>query len=195
MLILASASPTRKRLLQDIGVSFDTVPSFVDENLIKENFGDLPTKDLALKLAQAKARHVSEKHPEAYVLGCDLIVDCKGKRFDKACSLEKAREQLQELRGKEHQIYSALSLFHQNQECWNDISIPKLTMWEYPDHFIEKYLTSEMPEILNFAGSYHIAGKGAHLFSEVQGDVFAIQGLQIFSLLNFLRDKTPLTIF
>lgn len=189
MLVLASNSQTRKRLLQDIGLPFQVVPSLVDEDALKDELSQSPIPELALKLGQAKAAAVSATHPSSYVLGCDLIVSCEGRRFDKARSFDDAREQLQALRGKEHEIHSGISLFHQEQECWNHLSTSYLKMWHFSDEFLDCYLNAVMPDILNYAGSYHVAGKGAHLFEEIRGDVFAIQGLQIFPLLGFLREN------
>jgi len=107
-IVLASESRTRRRLLEDAGVPHIVEPSRVDEDEIKLSLRAEGASGIVLAeaLAEAKARYVSRKHPEAMVLGADQILECEGKTFDKPLDREDALRQLQSLRGKRHDLIS-----------------------------------------------------------------------------------------
>src|SRR5437773_10999450 len=105
-LILASSSPTRRRLLADAGLEVRVEPARVDEGAIKCRFRAAggSAADCALALAEAKALQVAASHHHALVIGADQILMCEGEWFDKPLGLVDARVQLLALRGRTHEL-------------------------------------------------------------------------------------------
>ena len=110
-LILASESQTRARMLRDAGVAIETAPARIDEEAVKAAMKaeGAPALDVADTLAEMKALRISHRRPEAMVLGADQVLVCEGRLFDKPDSRETAAEQLRDLRGKSHDLISAVS--------------------------------------------------------------------------------------
>jgi septum formation protein len=107
-IVLASASMTRRMLLEGAGVPHIVEPSRVDEDEIKISLRAERASgtDIAEVLAEAKAMYVSRKHPEKMVLGADQVLECDGETFDKPVDRDDALSQLQTLRGKRHSLIS-----------------------------------------------------------------------------------------
>ena len=105
-LILASASPSRRKLLTDAGLVFEVEPSGVDEDEIKRSLlGERATPQaVAETLAELKAKRVSARHPQAMVIGADSTLACDGRQFDKPPTLAAARQQLVALGGRTHEL-------------------------------------------------------------------------------------------
>ncbi|HEY8610550.1 MAG TPA: Maf family protein, partial [Roseomonas sp.] len=112
-IVLASASAARKAVLEAAGLRFEALAAAVDEAAIKESARaeGFPAADAALMLAEAKARRVAARRPEALVIGCDQILVLEDRWFDKPESIAAAREHLEELRGKTHHLVTAVL-------CW-----------------------------------------------------------------------------
>src|SRR6516165_4310498 len=135
-LILASASPTRRRLLAAAGVEFQHEPAWLDERVIKKNFQSRGRSaiDCALALAEAKAAEVAVRRADALVIGADQILHCEGRWFDKPASLEDARNQLQSLRGSTHELVTAVCAVEEGIRVWSvsvfcAIMVPLLFDW------------------------------------------------------------------
>jgi nucleoside triphosphate pyrophosphatase len=193
-LILASSSPTRRRLLAEAGLEFIVEPARIDETTLKARFtSDVRSaSDCALALADAKARQVAAGHRGGLVIGADQILVCGDTRFDKPASLAEARNQLRALRGRIHQLVTAACVV-QDQGCiWQAGTSAKLTMREFSDAFLDTYLASEGTGILGSVGAYRLEGRGIQLFAQVEGDYFAILGLPLLELLSFLRERGAL---
>jgi septum formation protein len=109
-LVLASASAARRALLEGAGLRFETQAASVDEAAIKESAQAeaIPPADAALMLADAKAERVARRDPGALVIGCDQLLVCEGAWFDKPVDLAAARAQLLALRGKTHDLVTAV---------------------------------------------------------------------------------------
>ncbi|HEY9216952.1 MAG TPA: Maf family protein [Phenylobacterium sp.] len=192
-LTLASKSSARAAVLSGAGAPFQTAGSGVEEDVIKRQLlaeGANP-KEIAEALAEAKALAVSERAP-GLVLGADQTLDLSGTLYDKVETLEAARERLQELRGKPHQLHSAIAVAEAGQIVWRETVSATLTMRDFSDDFLERYLTEEGEAALGSVGCYRLEGPGAQLFAKVQGDYFAILGLPLFGLLEFLRRREVL---
>ena len=99
-LILASKSPARIKMLQDIGLTFEAVPAEIDERTIEKSLVGETSEKIATVLAQEKARAISRLHPDAYVLGSDQVLDFQGKRLHKAKTPDEAKEKLLHLAGQ-----------------------------------------------------------------------------------------------
>jgi septum formation protein len=194
-LILASASPTRCRLLADAGVEFQQEPASLDEEVIKQDFRrqGRSAMDCALALAEAKARAVAVRRPDALVVGADQILHCQGRWFDKPASLEDARTQLQMLRGITHELVTAVCAVADGRRVWSAANSARLTMRQFSDEFLDAYLDGEGVAVLGSVGAYHVEGRGVQLFSRIEGDYFSILGIPVIDLMSFLRDYKVLS--
>jgi septum formation protein len=189
-LILASASPTRCRLLAAAGVEFRHEPASLDEEVIKQDFrrrGRSAT-DCALALAESKAMAVAGLRPDALVIGADQILRCQGRWFDKPTRLEDARNQLQLLRGVAHELVTAVCAVTDGSRVWSAANSARLTMRQFSDQFLDAYLDAEGQAVLGSVGAYHMEGRGIQLFSRIEGDYFSILGIPLVDLVCFLRD-------
>lgn len=188
-LILASASTTRARLLNEAGVEFAAEPADIDEGAIKaaQRWAGVTAATCAAALAAAKAEAVAYRHPEAWVIGADQILALDGEWFDKPTDLAMARHQLATLRGRTHVLATAVCVRQGTTTVWQGVSEPRLTMRDFSDGFVGAYLAAEGEAILSSVGAYRIEGRGAQLFAAIEGDHFAIQGLPLIELLECLR--------
>lgn len=193
-LTLASKSAARSALLAGAGVRFDTTGSDVDEDALKQVMlteGAGP-REIAEALAAAKAEAVSRTRP-GLVIGADQTLDLDGQLYDKVATLAAARERLQRLRGKPHQLHSAVVVAEDGQVVWRETASATLTVRDFTDAFLEAYLDEEGEAALGSVGCYRLEGPGAQLFSRIQGDYFAILGLPLMGLLELLRERGMLT--
>ncbi|HLF58673.1 MAG TPA: Maf family protein [Alphaproteobacteria bacterium] len=186
---LASRSRTRAKLLTNAGIVFTAEPAAVDEAEVKSAMWaeGANTEAAAAALAVLKARKVSNRHPQALVIGSDQILDCDGVWFDKPTDMENARAQLQNLRGRTHRLVSDTCVFLQGARLWSHGSIAELVMRDFSDGFLDDYLKAMGPGVLDVVGGYEIEGLGAQLFTKISGDFFSILGLPLLPLLDFLR--------
>lgn len=191
MLILASASETRAKMLRDVGLDIEAVPSGVDEDNIKDRFrkAGRSAGDLADALAEAKAMAINRS---GLILGADQILSFNSKTFDKARDLDEARAQLKRLRGKRHELLSAAVIVENGSVIWRHTGRARLTMRNFSDVFLEDYLRNEGAAVLTNVGGYRIEACGAQLFSGISGDYFSILGLPLLDVLGFLRERKAL---
>lgn len=190
ILTLASKSAIRATLLRNAGLEISTHPVRVDEEALRESLqaeGAL-AHDIADALAESKALRAASKL-QGLVLGCDQLLECDGVLFSKPDTPETASEQLRSLRCKTHRLHTAAVLYKDGEPIWRHVSTPRLTMRYFSDAFLDDYVTSNWDDIQHCVGCYQIEAIGARLFSQIQGDTFAIQGLPLLELLNFLADR------
>lgn len=189
MVVLASASAARRALLAAAGLRFEALPAAVDEAALKESARaeGLPAGEAALLLADAKARRIAQRHPEALVIGADQILVCEGRWFDKPEGLAGARQHLRALRGRAHVLETAVVCWRHGARVWQHLAAPRLVMREFSDAFLEAYLAAEGELVTASVGAYRLEGPGVQLFAAVEGDHAAILGLPLLPLLAFLR--------
>ena len=188
-LVLASTSAARLRLLTDAGIAAERDPADLDEAKIKDacrQTGKTAT-DCALLLADAKARAVAVRHPDRLVLGADQMLECDGQWFDKPADRADARAQLRALSGRTHELITAATIVRNGQMLWPAVERPRLTLRHLSDGFLDGYLAAMGDRVLATVGGYELEGLGAQLMAKVDGDYFAILGLPLLSLLEFLR--------
>jgi len=130
MLILASASVSRRQMLQNAGLDFTIETSGVDEDEVKLSLAaeKATPRDIAETLAELKAVRVSTRHSEAMVIGADSTLACKGRLFDKPPTMEAARKQLQELAGQTHELHSSVVVARGGVRLWHCNEHARLTM-------------------------------------------------------------------
>lgn len=189
MIVLASKSAARTAILSGAGVPFETAVAGVDEGAVKTGLlaeGHGP-RQVADALAELKAIRVSRRRPGDLVIGADQTLDLAGELFDKAETMAEARERLQLLRGKTHKLHSAVVVARDGQAIWRDVPSARLTMRDYSDAFIDRYLASRGEDILGSVGCYQLENEGVQLFARIDGDYFTILGLPLMGLLDFLR--------
>ncbi len=187
--VLASGSSIRAKLLRDAGVRFSTKVSKIDEASI---IASLKTekakpKDVVDLLAEYKAQRVALKYSDAIVIGCDQILVCDKEIYEKAQTLDAARSTLQSLRGKAHQLMSAVVIFEQGKPVWRHMGRAQLVMRDFSDLYLENYIEQNRDTILSSVGCYRLEEEGVQLFSHIQGDYFTILGIPLLEVLGFLR--------
>ena len=188
MILLASASGTRLRLLEEAGLKAEARASGIDEDTLKQEFSGRDPRALALGLARAKARALSREEPDRLVIGADQLLDCEGRRFDKPATRTAAGEQLRALKGRTHRLISAVCLMRGERLLWEHAEEARLAMRDFSDAFLVAYLEREGEAALASVGAYRIEGLGAQLFDRIEGDHFTIQGLPLLALLEALRN-------
>lgn len=190
-LILASTSPTRRRVLENAGLDFEIAAPGVDEEEIKLSLkaSGASGAQIAETLAELKANRISSKAEGALVIGADQILSCNGVLFDKPPDMDHARAQLQALRGKPHELLTAVCVAKNGGRVWHHNAVARLTMRQFSDAFLDEYLARAGEDVLGSVGVYRLEGLGSHLFSRIDGDFFTILGLPLLPLLGFLREN------
>lgn len=189
--ILASSSTARKSLLQNAGVEFEVLAARVDEEAIRDALvfdGASPT-DLADALAEMKARKISEKRPDDLVIGCDQVIDFEGRIISKSGTPDHLKQQLKEMRGKRHDLLSAVVIYEGGKPVWRHVGKARLTMRDLSDSYLEDYLDRNWQDVRHAAGGYMLEGEGVRLFSNVSGDYFTVLGLPLIEVLSFLSQR------
>ncbi len=194
-LILASGSTIRANLLRQAGLDFDVVKPRVDEEMLRDTLlaeGTSP-RDIADALAEMKALRVSEKHPEALVIGCDQILDLKGHILSKPATRADAEVQLLQLRGEKHSLLSAIVIADAGKPIWRHIGQVRLFTRDFSDDWLQGYLDRNWPDIADSVGGYKLEKEGVRLFSRIDGDYFTVLGLPLLDLLSYLALRGEIT--
>jgi len=184
-LILASTSPFRRELLGRLGLPFDVANPQTDESPLP---GETP-EEIALRLSEAKARAVSEMHPDALIIGSDQVATVDGEIYGKPGTHERAVTQLQALSGKTVNFFTGLCLLNTRTGEIQIRGVPTLvTFRQLSDQEIENYLRRE--PAYNCAGAAKSESLGIALLSSMRGDdPNALVGLPLIALCDMLRNQ------
>jgi len=190
-IVLASGSSIRKTLLANAGVPFTARPARIDEAAIKAALlaEEATPRDIADALAEFKARKIAEKMPDALVIGTDQVLEFRGSVLSKPENRQEATHQLRMLRGKQHQLLSAVVLYEDTAPVWRTVGTVRLLMRDFSDAYLEAYLDRTWPGIADSVGGYKLEEEGVRLFSRIEGDYFTVLGLPLLDLLGVLTRK------
>ena len=189
-LVLASTSKSRAALLRSAGLDFTVSPVAVDEeNLraagLKEG---VSTIDMATTLAETKASRVSMTHADALVIGGDQILECEGKWLSKPKDRAMAKEHLEFLSGRKHQLVTAGVVYKGGARIWHYCSRPEIEIRKVDATTIDQYLDAIGDTAFETPGVYQIENLGAQILSKIDGCPYAVLGLPLLELLAFLRE-------
>ncbi|MBQ1771666.1 MAG: septum formation inhibitor Maf [Clostridia bacterium] len=184
-IILASASPNRKELLERIGLPFSVVISHVVENVSSS----LPTGEYVTELARQKAESVAADYPDACVIGADTVVDLDGTILGKPHTPENAKAYLSAMQGREHLVYTGVAVTVHGKTIV-DVEKTSVTFAPMSGEEIEWYVATGDP--LEKAGAYGIQGPAGLFVSAIRGDYFNVVGLPIHLLYRMLQKSDVL---
>lgn len=184
-LVLASTSPWRAALLQQLSLPFSVASPSVDESPWQD--GSLTPEQMVQALAREKALAVARQLAEGWVIGSDQAVSLDGQLFTKPQTAQEAVAQLLRLQGRTHTLHcgvcivdAATGVRHEGVECHS------LTLHPWERATLEAYVEKDRP--LGCAGGYRLEGLGVALFSDVQGrDSTSIVGLPLMLVAELLR--------
>lgn len=169
--VLASASPRRRELLQLLVEAFDVRPSAIDETL-----DGTPLVDAITNLARQKARAVAASEPDAIVLGADTVVVLDGDVFGKPADMTDARHMLHRLRGRWHEVITGIAIAAPGRDV-SAVEVSRVLMDDVDDAVIDDYVATGEP--LDKAGAYAIQGAGGRLIRGLVGSYTNVIGLPL----------------
>jgi septum formation protein len=180
-LILASTSSARRALMDGLGLPYVAEAPGVDEDVSPT----LSAREAVQELAARKARAVQARHPEAWVLGADQLVEVEGAILAKPPDVAAARQQLGQLLGRTHDICTGVCLVGPGGHLAQSLEVSRLTFYPATPEELERYLG--LGEWQGCAGSYRIEGAGQALLSHLDGDRTNVQGLPMLTVVRMLR--------
>ncbi len=185
ILVLGSTSPYRRELLSRLQIPFETAAPDCDETPLAGE----SAADTASRLARVKAESLIAQFPDALIIGSDQVALLHGKQLGKPGNFERAKAQLQSMRGQTMVFHTALALVNSRTGNVQETVVPyRVTMRDYTDEQIENYLRKEEP--YNCAGSAKTEGLGISLIADMSGsDPNALIGLPLIALIDMLNNE------
>lgn len=185
-IVLASASPRRAALLQQIGLPFRVEPSALDENGASPGDPGESPETRACRLARAKAEEVAACLGRGLIIGADTIVICDGIIFGKPRDAADARETLLRLAGRTHQVVTGVAVVEaETGRAEVAAAVTAVRMRAFDPVEAAAYVATGEP--LDKAGAYAIQGRGALLVEQIEGDYFNVVGLPLTTLAELLQ--------
>lgn len=180
-IILASASPRRKELMELAGYDFEVICADIVE-VVPEK---ATPQEAVMSLALQKAQAVAAEHKEAVVIGSDTVVALDGKILGKPHSEQEACEMLRSLSGRTHKVFTGVAIVC-GGKVKNFFDETDVEFYSLGDDEIKKYVATGEPT--DKAGAYGIQGKGSVLVKRINGDFFSVMGLPIAKLYREMSD-------
>lgn len=187
MLILASASPRRQELLRNAGLEFTVQPA----NIPEVPLADESPRGFAERMAREKARSVSDRNPDAFVLGADTVVFVNGEILGKPNDEKDAARMLRLLSGKTHTVITGVCLIRKSQKGsaqFEDVrsETTQVVMGTLSTEDIASYVASREP--MDKAGAYAIQGIASRWIVRIEGDYFNVVGLPVALVWRMLKE-------
>jgi len=180
-LILASASPRRVQLLEQVGITpDDIIPADIDETPLK---AELP-RDLAQRLAIGKAQAIAAQHKDAFILAADTVVGCGRRILDKAEDETYARKCLEQLSGRRHHVYGGIALITPDGQTVKRLVDTVVQFKRLTENDIESYIKSK--EWDGKAGGYAIQGLAESYIKFIRGSYSNVVGLSLYDTIQIL---------
>lgn len=182
-IILASASPRRTEILNQLGLDFQVIPSEVSEVIPEKSTAP---QELVTKLALHKAADVARKLEQGLIIGADTLVVLGGTIFGKPSGPEEAVKMISILNGKIHSVYTGIAMVQvpsgQTEVGYSETKVKFRTLSKEE---IQSYVATGEP--LDKAGAYGIQGKGGVLVEGIEGCYFNVMGLPLSKLAEMLQ--------
>ncbi|WP_226036534.1 Maf family protein [Aquibacillus saliphilus] len=179
-LVLASGSPRRKQLLEQVGIPFIVDVAGIDESQVVES----NPKQLVEKLAKIKGEAIPVKEGQV-ILSADTVVSYNDDILTKPSNKEEALRMLSSLSGKKHWVYSGVMIRSIDKECLFSLGT-SVRFWDIPEPELKSYINSG--DWKDKAGGYGIQSSGAFLVKEICGDYYNVMGLPISTVVKQLRE-------
>lgn len=187
-IVLASASPRRKELLLQIGICPEIIPSRVEEVLTSEN-----PEEVVKELSAQKAEDVAFGcEPGTIIIGADTVVSAEGRILGKPATVEEAKEMIELIQGKVHQVYIGVTIICRKDRESQETD-QKITFAEKTDVWVEEMSLEEIcsyaacGEPMDKAGAYGIQGKFGAFIKGIHGDYHNVVGLPIGRIYRELK--------
>ena len=188
--ILASASPRRKEVLQNTKLNFDIQKSDIEEVILENE----SPEDMVVRLAYEKAFDVAKRNTDRLVIGADTIVALDNEVLGKPKDQNEAYQMIKRLSNKTHKVITGISLINlKENKIIKDYVVSFVTFKDLSEDSIKDYINTN--ESLDKAGAYGIQGYGALLVKNIQGDYFNIVGLPISRLSDLLKNHFDINLF
>lgn len=189
-IVLASGSPRRKEILENMNLKFDIIKSEIEETTIENE----SPKDLVKRLSYEKAYDIASKNLDSIVIGADTVVVLDNNVLGKPKDEDEAFNMLKQMSGKEHDVITGVSILCldlKKEIC--DYCVSKVKFKDLSDEEIYSYIKTG--ECMDKAGAYGIQGLGGLLVEYIKGDYFNIVGFPISSATEILKNDFNIDIF
>ncbi len=185
LFVLASKSPRRKELLQNIGIKAEIMPSNVDESVAEGLAPETMVEELSMLKATDVARSLDRN---TVVIGADTCVCVDGEIFGKPENSEDARRMLRALSGRSHEVYTGYCIVN----CKDGVAVSKCEKTKVffrtlSEEEISSYIATNEP--MDKAGAYGIQGKGSKFIERIEGDYFNVVGLPVCALTRLMHEE------
>lgn len=197
-LILASSSPRRREIFDNLGFEYEIITTNAEENA---DIRDMTPEQTVRELAIAKGRAIAEKisgcaGEDCVIVSADTVVAASGKILEKPKNREEAREMLTSLSGKKHSVLTGLCVLEISSRCNKERTVVEKTdvyFKKLSEEMTEAYL--DTGEYADKAGAYGIQGIGAMLVEKIKGDYFNVVGFPINSFYELLKQEFSYDMF
>lgn len=189
-IILASASPRRKEILENTNLKFHIIKSDIEERILKEE----SPEQVAMRLSFEKCMNIASNHESSLVIGADTIVVLDDMILGKPKDKDEAYFMLKKLSNRVHQVITGISLINlEGNKKIIDYVVSNVKFKDLSEEDIKDYIQTN--ESLDKAGAYGIQGYGALLVEEIKGDYFNIVGLPISKISDLLKEYFSINLF
>ena len=171
------------------GISYNAIPSNVDEDQVKDSLlaaGANPTL-ISKNLAELKSIKVSSKYPDDLVLGADSVISLNNELINKPKTREEGLEILKKLNGSVHYLITSVCISKNSAMIWNFTDHSELKMKKLSDEQLASYIKKVKTDTLLAYGVYQIEAGGLDLFESVKGDRDSIMGLPIKQIMDYIK--------